>query len=419
MNIKGEAVKKLLSGERYLLLQGPMGPFFTFLSEWLESHKREVVNVVFNGGDRFFCRKRNFLTYLRKASEMACWLNEVHHHYRFDTIICFGDCRPIHSYAKQWALESGVRLLVFEEGYLRPQFITLEEGGVNANSSISRDADFYLSQPQQPPLQVKLVKSCTKKQFIHAVCYYLNSWYYRNEFFNYEHHKPLAIRYESACWIRAGWRKIIYSVTQRKVLAKLEKELDQNYFLAILQVYNDSQVISHSPYNDIHDYIYEVMFSFANNAPIESTLLFKHHPMDRGHRQYYSFINQLSVQLGVQERVMYVHDLPLPDLLNHARAVVTINSTVGILALNYNKPLKVMGNALYDIKGLTFQESLDKFWNMSELPDMKMFEQFLSHLLISTQINSVYYPCANKRDYDDAFSDLRKKITPMSASSID
>lgn len=410
MNIKGKAVNKILAGERYLLLQGPMGPFFSFLSEWLEYHNREVINVVFNGGDRFYCKNRRFLTYLLKAREIAGWLDEVQQQYRFDTIICFGDCRPLHHYAKQWASENGVRILVFEEGYLRPQFITLEEDGVNANSSLSRDANFYLNQPDQLPLQVLPVKSCTKKQYAHAAWYYLNSWYYRKEFLNYQHHKPLSICYEAGCWIRSGWRKVIYSLKQRKILAKLQQELDKNYFLAILQVYNDSQVTSHSPYNDIRDYIYEVIFSFARHAPLESTLVIKHHPMDRGHRQYHSLIDQLCVQLGIRGRVMYVHDLPLPDLLNHAKGVVTINSTVGILALNYNKPLKVMGNALYDIKGLTFQDSLDKFWSMSELPDMKIFENFLSHLLISTQINSAYYPCLKKPDVGDAFFRVKDEL---------
>jgi capsular polysaccharide export protein len=45
----------------------------------------------------------------------------------------------------------------------------------------------------------------------------------------------------------------------------------------------------------------------------------------------------------------------MPELLTHAKAVVTINSTAGISALMHNKPLKVMGNALYDIKGMTYQ----------------------------------------------------------------
>ena len=56
--MQGNALTVLLSGKKYLLLQGPMGPFFNDVAEWLESLGRNAVNVVFNGGDRFYCRHR-------------------------------------------------------------------------------------------------------------------------------------------------------------------------------------------------------------------------------------------------------------------------------------------------------------------------------------------------------------------------
>jgi capsular polysaccharide export protein len=93
----------------------------------------------------------------------------------------------------------------------------------------------------------------------------------------------------------------------------------------------------------------------------------------------------------VTNRVIYVHDLPMPELLTHAKAVVTINSTAGISALVHNKPLKVMGNALYDIKGMTYQGHLHQFWTANFKPDMKLFKKFREYLLENTQINAVYY----------------------------
>lgn len=67
--------------------------------------------------------------------------------------------------------------------------------------------------------------------------------------------------YEGKCWIRAGWRKQWYRYKERHIMEQLQTELDQRYFLAILQVYNDSQ-IHHSPYKDVRNYINDVMFSF-------------------------------------------------------------------------------------------------------------------------------------------------------------
>ncbi|MGL4717908.1 MAG: hypothetical protein ACRCXO_02275, partial [Kluyvera intermedia] len=67
------------------------------------------------------------------------------------------------------------------------------------------------------------------------------------------------------------------------------------------------------------------------------------------------------------------------------------NSTAGISALIHNKPLKVMGNALYDMKGLTYQGHLHQFWTAAFKPDMNLFKKFRGSLLANTQVNAVYY----------------------------
>lgn len=105
--MQGNALTVLLSGKKYLLLQGPMGPFFSDVAEWLESLGRNAVNVVFNGGDRFYCRHRQYLAYYQTPKEFPGWLRDLHRQYDFDTILCFGDCRPLHKEAKRWAKSKG------------------------------------------------------------------------------------------------------------------------------------------------------------------------------------------------------------------------------------------------------------------------------------------------------------------------
>lgn len=389
--MESTAMNNLLAGKRYLLLQGPMGPFFSDLARWLESKGREATNVVFNGGDRFYCRERPVLHYSGAPAQFAHWLKEVWHTYPFDTIVCFGDCRPLHQAARRWAHAKGLRFLAFEEGYLRPHFITLEEGGVNAYSSLPRDPDFYRHLPDMPPRIVHPLKPSTRLRYWHAAWYYLIAWYHRRSYPNYKHHKSFSPWYEMRCWIRAWRRKHWYAFKERHVLTRLQTQLDNRFYLAILQVYNDSQIRHHSPYDDVRDYINDVMYSFSTKAPAAKFLVFKHHPMDRGHRLYGPLIKQLSLKYGVHNRVLYVHDLPMPEMLKHAKAVVTINSTAGLSALIHHKSLKVMGNALYDIKGLTYQGHLHQFWTAGFKPDVKLLNQFRGYLLETTQINAVFY----------------------------
>ena len=50
-----------------------------------------------------------------------------------------------------------------------------------------------------------------------------------------------------------------------------------------------------------------------------------------------------------------------------------------------------MGDALYDMKGLTYQGHLHQFWTASFRPDMKLLGKFREYLLETTQINAVFY----------------------------
>ncbi|MBF3299662.1 capsular polysaccharide export protein, LipB/KpsS family, partial [Leptospira borgpetersenii] len=99
-------------------------------------------------------------------------------------------------------------------------------------------------------------------------------------------------------------------------------------------------------------------------------------PMDRGHKNYKKQISLLARKYKICKRVHYVHDLNLPELIHHSRSVVTINSTVGLSALIHNKPLKVMGNAFYDITGMTYPKTLDEFWIDDFIMEQTLFKKF-------------------------------------------
>ena len=372
-------------------VKGKAPSFFQELADWLREKNRIVHRVIFNAGDQFYCQDNNALIFNKSAKHFSSWLYLVALEHQFDTIICFGDCRPMHMAAKKWAKKNNVRFLAFEEGYLRPNFITLENGGVNAFSSMPKDPKFYRYFELPLVSDVKPIDGHFAPRAWAAMSYYAISWLKKRQFPDYRHHKTFSPWKEMNYWIRAGWRKQLYRFTERHITHYLSNELNKNYYLAILQVYNDSQIRNHSPYDDVRDYITQVMRSFSEHAPTDKYLVFKHHPMDRGHRFYGKLIERLSDELDIRGRVIYVHDLHMPTMLKHARSVITINSTAGLSAIHHAKPLKVMGNALYNIEGLTYQNSLDKFWKSNFQPDMNLFRHFKNALLYKTQLNGVFY----------------------------
>jgi len=185
--------------------------------------------------------------------------------------------------------------------------------------------------------------------------YYWASAARTGRFPHYRHHRPFGWLSEGSRWIRSGIRKWLYSRRESNVLSELIPQFNKNYFVCPLQVHCDMQVVVHSDFNSIEHFIGEVLSSFREHAAPNKAIVFKHHPLDRGYTDYTSLFANLVAELGLQGRVYYVHDVDLPTLLRHAQGTVLINSTVGMSSLFHGTPVKTLGDAIYDIPGLTEQ----------------------------------------------------------------
>lgn len=377
---------------RTLLLQGPMGKFFTRFGNYIKSQGGNVWKINFNGGDWFDSPTLNRINFRGALAEWPLFLARIIRQYRIDQIFVYGDCRAYHREAIRIARMTGVRIFVFEEGYVRPNYITLEEGGVNGFSSLRRDPKFYVTQPvplRKPP---ELPSTCSFwRMAAAATTYYLATVCLRPWFPHYQHHKDFSAGREAGMWCLSGLRKLCYAVRDRNLTGQFAGRLSKRYFLVPLQVHSDSQIAFHSSYPCVEAFIDDVLESFARHAPADSVLVFKHHPMDRGARHYGGRIARLRDRHQLGERVLYVHEVHLPTVLNHARGVVVINSTVGFSALLHAAPVKVMGRAIYDIPGLTCQEPLEHFWNHPGAVSKPLFNAFQRHVVATTQINGSFH----------------------------
>lgn len=392
-----KSLESLLGQQRVMLLQGPMGGFFERLAQVLHAHGQSVWKVNFNGGDEYYFRTAA-AEVLRFDSPLSDWPEQLRtwlRIHRIDAVVLFGQSRQLHEVAIDVAQRAHVAVYVFEEGYVRPDYVTLELGGVNAESGLSRDAADYR---QRTPVPLP-VPQPTGQQFSAvagiAMTYAMAMWRERHRFPHYEHHRCLHPIREGLRWVRGGWRKSYYRWLERAALAELSQPAQhKRFFLVPLQVHNDAQIVHHSPFPDVADFIEKVLQSFAAHAPTDTLLVIKHHPLDKPYNDYTRLIRRSADRLGLADRVRYLHDQHLPTLLKHARGVVTVNSTTGLQALYHGTPVITLGECLYAIEGLVHPGPLDSFWREPGPVDAELFLSFRSHLVHETQLNASFYGAA-------------------------
>lgn len=373
-----------------LLLQGPAGPFMRRFADELESAGIGATKVNFHAGDAFWFPGPRAISYRGKAEEFSEWVDQLMEDLGIDGIFLFGDCRRLHRMAIEVAERRGARVWVFEEGYLRPDWITLEEHGVNGYSRMPKDPDFYRRIRLPKPPRPERVGPVFHKMSWYSTFSALSFTHLNGGFPHYEHHRSLNAWHHTYVWCVNVVRKKRYEIAERHLLPRLSGELSGRFFFVPLQVHNDFQIV-HSPYDDFWEFVRQVAETFAAHANSHDHIVFKHHPMDRPFKEYGEDFTALARELDLDDRLHYCHDLHLPTLLKHAKGVITVNSTVGLQAIHHGTPVKAMGTCIYDMEGLTHQGSLEDFLHGREPPDRTLYSRFRRYLLHTNQVNGSFY----------------------------
>src|SRR5262249_27219822 len=130
-------------GRKFLFVGGPFGPFSAALARRLRASGANAQRVITNGGDLWDWGVDDALLFLKPRDEFSIWLLAQLKTHEISDLVTFGDTTFYVRAAIEQANKLGVRAHVFEEGYFRPHWITLERGGVNGHSSLPRDPAFY------------------------------------------------------------------------------------------------------------------------------------------------------------------------------------------------------------------------------------------------------------------------------------
>lgn len=377
----------------YLFLQGPLGPFFWRLARRLRQRGHRTLRVNFNGGDLYDWPLPHARSFRGGIAEWPAYVLDLAKREGVTDVVLIGDCRPLHLAAADtltmW--NPAIRIHVYEEGYIRPDWVTLEDRGVNARSTMPRTADVIARLPEahMPRYGVHLGASTVRMGF-RAMFSYFAMFALSGIFRRYEHHRPDSALREAGLWLRR-----LGSRNERQHRAQLrEAELlggGHSYFLALLQLNIDKQIVFHSPFANMRDYMERVCQSFAAHAPKDHLLVVKSHPLDNGRDHHEADLMAISQRLGIAERLCFIDGGDLIRLIEGCTGVVTVNSTAGISALHRSIPLIALGNALFNVEGLCHQEGLDSFWTKPAPVDQALYQCWRNMVARRSQVNGNFY----------------------------
>ncbi len=379
----------------FLFLQGPHGPFFAAMGRMLESAGASVCRVGFNAGDEAFWRnKTNYIPFTDKIEAWPARLRELIADRGITDIVLYGDTRPIHAEAVTCAKELGLRLHVFEEGYLRPWWATYERDGSNGHSRLM---DISLAQMQgalaRRENEVTEAPAHWGDMREHVFYGALYHWYLSvgsRRYPHFQRHRELSPLQEAYFYTRRMVTTPIIAV-DRHIKTRRVKEGGFPYHLVLMQLEHDSSFQMHSPFRKMEEFLDVVLQGFAKGAPRHHHIVFKAHPLEMGRRPYAAILKKLSDQYGLAGRIHYVSGGKLGGLLDHAKTAVTVNSTAGQQALWRGLPLKLFGTAIYDKPGLVSQQDIVDFFGNPQRPDGRAYRDYRAFLLETSQVPGGFY----------------------------
>ena len=379
----------------HLFLQGPHGSFFRKLGSALREQGDKVIRINSCGGDVWDWPLFHTKRFHKKNIFWGAWIAELMDREEVTDLHVFGDWRPLHREAILLAKLRGLRVWAYEEGYLRPDYITMESGGVNGLSSLpqTRKAMAALAAKcPNPPIPKRLGNPQVYKTWM-AIGHYAGTIFMWPFFYHFQTHRPQSASHE--VW---GWFLRVLSRARRKKRSAKELKAAYRsrapYFLFPLQLDSDSQVRRYSPFSGMKEAIACVLPSFASAAPENTHIIIRNHPLDNGLIDYATFIDSFATACGIRERVHFVEGAKANRIMDKSIGVVVLNSTIGISALRLGKPVYCVGTAIYAMEGLALnheQMPLDDFWQQPRAPQRDALVDFERVLKTHALVNGNFY----------------------------
>lgn len=389
-----------MSARRFLLLQGPIGPFFRMLGEALVARGHGVHKVNFSGGDVAFDPSGTNFT--GRPVDWPAFLLKVCNRNDITDVILFGDRRDYHETAIEVLAEAvpDIRIWVFEEGYFRPNWVTMDHWGVNARSAFPASRAALMEEVEgiegvrEPGTEV--IRPWFREFAPVAIRYYLSMHAMQKQFAHFQYHRVATPQAELWGWARSWGARLLMNSDPSERQRFLNRPQGRHFVFA-LQLEGDYQIRRYSPFSRNQQVIEHVLRSFAKNGGQNDTLVFKPHPYDYDWMRWQALVRQQARVLGVEHRVMVITRCSPAEILTGCSGFLTINSTFALKAMELGIPVKALGQAFWNYAPLTHGDSLESFWNAPAPGNPKFFNLFRSYLMSRTQFNGGFYSEQGRR----------------------
>ncbi len=385
----------------FLFLQGPHGPFFHRLGRMLRKTGANVWRVGFNAGDRaFWFDSATYLPFTGTAGDWPAHFAGILSDKGVTDLVLYGDTRPVHAQAVTLAEARGITVHVFEEGYMRPYWVTYERGGANGHSRLMQ-----MSVPQmQEALKLSDMEAPLppahwgdmRHHIFYGALYHWFVMFRNGDYRNFRPHRSVRVTTEFRLYVK---RLLLMplSALDRIIATARIRFGGFPYHLALLQLEHDSSFQMHSPFTTLPEFLELVIDGFARGAPGHHHLVFKAHPLEDGRVNVRRTIQQYATRAGVRDRVHYVRGGKLAQLLNDARTAVTVNSTAGQQVLWRGIPLRVFGDAVYAKPEFVSVQPLAEFFGSASRPDNRAYKDYRRYLLETSQLPGGFYSARGRR----------------------
>ena len=389
-------------GRRFLLLQGPHGPFFSQLGRMLDQAGAQVWRAGFNRGDRVFWHDpARFIAWTGAAQdwpEACAALLDAH---QITDLVLYGDTRPVHAQAIAQARARGLTVHVFEEGYLRPYWVTYERGGANGNSrlmdlTVPEMREALAGQDTDLPDAPARWGEMRQHIFWGAAYHWFVLTGFR-EFPRFRPHRALSVAQEFRLYLRRLALLPLHALERRLATRRIARG-GFPFHLVILQLEHDASFRDHSPFASMTDFLALVTEGFAAGAPPHHHLVFKAHPLEDGRIALKDHILRLARAHGLQDRVHFVRGGKLAALVNQARSAVTVNSTAGQQVLWRGLPLRAFGRAVYSKPEFVSLQPIEQFFAEPRRPDTRAYRDYRHYLLETSQVAGGFYSSRGRRN---------------------